>query len=151
MWCPRRRGAAAKPCEDLDWSRWQRPLRDVRKACLLSHRVCVGRRVVAAASRSSSWRGEGEWEPPRPPRWGGALMPSVAPFLAQASLILRAVNHLSSWKHAAVKTVGAAHRRWPDCGAAGSSTEAGPRLMSFGRRGAKLLEAVGKVPGARDA
>ncbi|GAA0309512.1 glycosyltransferase family 25 protein [Rhodovulum strictum] len=81
--------------EDLSWERWQRPLRDVEKATLLSHRA-AWRRVIALGVpvlilEDDAW-----------------LMPGAARLAAQAAG-LTGVEHLSLETRGRKKLIGAPH------------------------------------------
>ncbi len=122
---------------DFDWTRWQRPLRVVEKAALLSHRL-AWQRVIALGGPTLVLEDDA---------W---LMPSAAPFLARA-VLLAGVEHLSLETRGRKKLLGAAHPQLP-----------GVRRLWLDRTGAaayvlwpegarKLLEQSAKVPALADA
>lgn len=121
----------------LDWTRWQRSLRDVEKAALLSHRA-AWTRVVELGAPTLVLEDDG---------W---LMPGAPAFLARAAG-LPGIDHLSLETRGRKKVLGAVHpdlpglrRLWLD-----RTGAAAYLLWPDGAR--RLLDRSTRVPGLADA
>lgn len=121
----------------LDWTRWQRPLRDVEKAALMSHRAAWTRVVELGAPtlvlEDDAW-----------------LMPG-APALLERAAGLPGIDHLSLETRGRKKVLGSAHpdlrglrRLWLD-----RTGAAAYLLWPDGAR--RLLDRSTRVPGLADA
>jgi glycosyl transferase family 25 len=122
---------------DLDWTRWQRPLRDVERACLLSHRL-AWQRVIALGGpililEDDAW-----------------LMPSAAPFLAQAAQLM-GMEHLSLETRGRKKLLGAAHPQLPGLRRLWLDRTGAAAYVLWPEGARKLLERSTKVPALADA
>lgn len=130
---------AQLPSQDkgLDWTRWQRPLRDVEKACLLSHRRAWKR--VAALEGPTLILEDDAW-----------LMPSAASFLAQAAQIT-GIEHLSLETRGRKKMLGATHPQLPSLRRLWLDRTGAAAYILWPEGARKLLERSTKVPALADA
>lgn len=91
--------ALSPPADDRFWTRWQRPLRDVEKATLLSHRAAWAR--VIALNTPTLVLEDDAW-----------LMPGAAALAVQAAGV-QGIEHLSLETRGRRKLLGQAHPQQP--------------------------------------
>ena len=127
----------APPASDPVWRRWQRPLRDVEKAALLSHRAAWER--IAAGAGPALVLEDDAW-----------LMPGAADLLAHAAR-LTGIDHLTLETRGRRKLLGPPHpdlpgirRLWLD-----RTGAAAYLLWPDGAR--RLLARADRVPALADA
>ncbi len=125
------------PAGDPFWARWQRPLRDVEKAALLSHRAAWQR--VAAGSEPILVLEDDAW-----------LMPATTSLL-RAAATLEGVEHLSLETRGRRKLMGARHtdlaavrQLWLDRSGAAA-------YLLWPAGAARLLARADRVAGLADA
>jgi len=125
------------PAADLRWVRWQRPLRDVEKATLLSH-MTAWRRVLEAGApmlvlEDDAW-----------------LMPGAGDFLEHAAR-LDGIEHLSLETRGRRKVLGKGHPQMPGLRRLWLDRSGAAAYLLWPEGARKLMARAAAVPGLADA
>lgn len=125
------------PAADPSWTRWQRPLRDVEKATLLSHRAAWAR--VIALNSPTLVLEDDAW-----------LMPGAADFAAQVAR-LPGVEHLSLETRGRRKRLGQTHPQLPGLRRLWLDRSGAAAYLLWPQGARKLLARSQSVPALADA
>lgn len=129
--------ALSPPADDPCWTRWQRPLREVEKATLLSHRAAWGR--VIALGRPTLVLEDDAW-----------LMPGAAALAAQAAQARR-IEHLSLETRGRRKLLGQPHPQVPGLRRLWLDRSGAAACLLWPQGAQKLLARSMAVPALADA
>lgn len=122
---------------DLDWTRWQRPLRDVEKAALLSHRA--------------AWRRALDRDAPTLILEDDAWLMPAAPALLDRVASLPHIDHLSLETRGRKKILGAVHPDLPGLRRLWLDRTGAAAYLLWPEGARRLLDRSTRVPALADA